>query len=206
MANLNNSEDLVDPEPISFALEILAALAGTAGLIVQAAQYSRDRSQDQSAVRKHLFAIDRSLNRIDEAYRSLISIYDENNILFAPVALGASPLFVDQKMRAELERLHSNIFYGGRDLQNAMTDLSTYLNRNNSEDALQIVRALDEVFQRARQSKRLLEFMIELGQMLELVTDFVYTLGERYEFQPTSIRITLMRDTVEQLRNRLRRR
>ena len=192
-----------DPEPLHFALAIFATLSGAAGLIIQMAQHRRERNRDQNIIRKHLFIADRSLNRIDEAYRSLISIFDENGILLAPFALGKSALYADERLRSELNRLQSNIFYGGRDLLNALVELSALLANRDSETALEIARTLDEIFQRARHSNRLLEFFIELGYMLELVTEFIYRIGERYGFQPTSIRIGLIRDTISQLKSRI---
>jgi hypothetical protein len=193
-----------DPEPISLALAIFATLSGAAGLIIQMAQHRRERIRDENKIRKHLFTADRSLNRIDEAYRSLISIFDENGILLAPFALGQSPLYADKRLRSELDRLRSNIFYGGRDLLDALVELSELLANRDSETALEIAHTLDEIFHRARHSNRLLEFLIELGFMLELVTDFIYRIGERYGFQPTSIRIGLIRDTIHQLKSRIK--
>jgi hypothetical protein len=195
--------DLRDPEPVSFALAIFAALSGAAGLVIQTAQHIRELRHDRAETKKQLFIADRSLNRIDESYRSLISIFDEHDCLMAPFALGQNPIYADEKLRLELDRLQSNIFYGGRDLQNAFAELSSLLKPNDAEVALEIARTLDQVFQKAIHSKKLLEFMIELGSMLELITDFIYRLGERYEFHPTSIRIGLIRDTIRQLRNRL---
>jgi hypothetical protein len=193
-----------DPEPISFALAIFTALSAAAGLVIQMAQHRRERIQDKNTIRKHLFIADRSLNRIDEAYRSLISIFDENGILLAPFALGQNPLYVDKRLRSELNRLQSNIFYGGKDLQNALVELSELLANKDSETALEIARTLDETFHSARRSNRLLEFLVELGKMLELVTDFIYRIGENYEFQRTSIRIGLIRDTIRELESRVK--
>jgi len=192
---------MVDPEPISIALELFAALAGAAGLTVQTVYFARERSQDAADLRKHLFTLDRSMNRVDEAHRSLISVYDENEILLSPITLGRSPMFVDERMRSELDRLPRNIFYGGPDLQNALTEISTKVDRSDSETSLQIARQPEEVFQSA-QSNRLLEFMIEIGRMLELVSAFLYGLGEEYAFGPTSTRLTLIRGTVQNLRIR----
>lgn len=193
-----------DPEPLHFALAILATLSGAAGLIIQMAQYRRERNRDRNIIRKHLFIADRSLNRIDEAYRSLISIFDENGILLAPFAPGKSALYADERLRSELNRLQFDIFYGGRDLLNALVELSELLANRDSEIALKIARDLDEIFQKTLHSNRFLEFFIELGRMLELVTEFIYRIGERYGFQPTSIRIGLIDDTISRLKSRIK--
>ena len=202
--HVNKPSQVLDPEPIGFALGLFATLSSAAGLIIQSAQYMKDRRQDRAAARNLLFTADRSLNRIDESYRSLISIFDEHECLNAPFALGRAPILADPDLYDTLERHQSNIFYGGRDLQNALTELVGLLSKSDSEIAMDISASLDEIFQKARKSNRILEFMIELGSMLEIITDFLYRLGERYEFRPTSVRIRLIQDTIHQLRNRLK--
>lgn len=204
MTNSSTTEipELIDPEPISFSLSIFAALTAAAGVIIQITDSNRKRIQDKSAIRKHIYNADRSLNRLDEAYRNLISVYDEQNILGSPIVLGRNPLFVDERLKIELERLHSNIFYGGRDLQDALIELSGLLDQKDSQSTIGLAADLDGIFQSAWHAKNFLEFMIELGQMLNLITDFINGIGKKFNFIPTSRRDSLLRDTIEQLRSR----
>lgn len=196
----NQATRLKDPEPVSFALGVFAALSGAAAVIIQGVQYFTEKKHHRAVVLKNIFTADRSLNRIDESYRSLISIFDEYGCLHAPFALGQRPIFVDEDRFSEIDRLQSNIFYGGRDLQKALTELASLIREEDSELAMKICHTLDEAFQRARHSDKLLQFMIELGIMLEMITEFLYRIGKRYKFQPTSPRTNLIQDTIQQLR------
>ena len=196
------SNDLKDPEPISFALNLFAALTGAAGLIIQTSQYVKKKKTEKNEVRKQLYVIDRSLNRIDEAYRSLISIFDEYNCLGAKFSLGACPIFANESLRKELSRLQANIFYGGRELNDALTELSVLVNEEDSQLALEFTRELEAIFRHAMNSEHMIEFMIDLGMMLHEITKFIYSLGEIYKFEPTSVRINLIRDTIHQLKSK----
>jgi len=56
----DTENNLQDPEPISFALGLFAALVGGAGLAVQLAQYAREVRQDRATVIRHLHTADRA--------------------------------------------------------------------------------------------------------------------------------------------------
>jgi len=135
----------------------------------------------------------------------LISIYDEFEFLDIPFAPGRNPFFPDDRLRAELDRIQSNVFYGGRDLQNALSELAGVLRKPDSNYARELSNSLDDIFQKALASRRLLEFLIQLGTLLQFTSQFLYRVAEQYEFEPTSTRMSLISDTLRQLELRLKR-
>lgn len=191
--------EIRDPEPISLAIGIFSALAGAGGLIIAAKQHSDQRRRDRAVTRSCLYEADRALNRLDEAYRTLISILDEHGIINAPMVLGSTPLYGNQRFVESIDRLRSNIFYSGRDLQNALVDLSSNIGPKEQETLLSISGELNDLFQRGRHSERFLEFLIAMGRMIELITIALYKISEQHNFRYSESRIHLIEQTLNTL-------
>jgi len=197
-------ENLRDPEPISFALALFSALVGGAGLAVQILLLKRERPKEPDLVKSPLYRADRALNRLDEAYRSLISIYDEFGILEIPFAPGREPFSVDNKLIAELRRIRANIFYGERDLQDALFELGVVLRGEESSYVMELSSKLETTFKKALGSRILLEFFIQLGWLFQLINEFIDRVAEQHSLELPSTRKSLISDTIGQLAQRIR--
>jgi hypothetical protein len=198
---INIEGNLKDPDPISIALALLGPLVGAGSLIVQqVSQRARERRENRATVRKHLHMIDRALNRLDEAYRSLISIYNQFEVLNIPFIPGKNPLYADEKVTGELNRLLSNIFYGGRDLQDALSELVGLV--SESDVAVELSDALEVIFRKALHSEQLFEFLIHLGILMKYISEFLHQVGEDYGFRPSSNHTRLIQSTLDDLESR----
>lgn len=193
--------ELKDPEYLSLGLQIFAALMGSAGLASQIAQIFKSKKIERSKVKKHLHKADRALNRLSKAYRDLISIYDENDILNQPFAPSKKPIMVDNKLMGELDRLKSETFYGGRELEEELVELAGVLDKNDVDYALDLARRVDETFHEALRSKRFLEFLIQLGFILNVVIEFIYEVAKRYQIFLTADHPKALNDTLQRLRS-----
>ncbi len=197
----SDKTELKDPEYLSLGLQIFAALMGSAGLASQIAQIYKSKKMERTKVKKHLHKADRALNRLSKAYRDLISIYDENEILEQPFAPSKKPIMVEKKMMDELDRLKSETFYGGRELEEELVELSGVLDKNDVDYALDLAGKVDETFHEALRSKRFLEFLIQLGFILNLVIDFIYKVAKRYQIFLTADHPNALNDTLQKLKS-----
>ena len=199
---------LSDPDPLYFAFELFTALVSGAGLVVtvvEAARQRRIRSTEvRASVIERLNAIDRALNRLDECYRSLVSIYDELDLLNIPFGPGKGTLRVARGMKTELDRLRSTAFSAGNELQNGLSDLAGVLSASDVDRAVELSNALDRLFHDALTSGIFLNFFIQLGILIQFVSDFTYQIAERYDFRLTSNRTPLLGEMLQRLQNRLK--
>lgn len=195
--NVEN-DNLCDPEPITLILSLFAIAVGAASLSINYLNYSRNRKQDKSTVIKNLHIADRSLNRIEEAYRGLISIFDQYNILELDFAPLKQPLIADEN---EFKRIRDNIFYGGRDLQDSISNLIGIgsFEKHYIEKSIDLSNKLDELFHKALSSKKIFNILINLGLIIKLVGDFLYMVGEDYNFKPTSLRLEWVDNLIKKL-------
>jgi hypothetical protein len=211
MSNANQSghrtQGMTDPEPLSLAFGLFAALVGGAGLVVNIIREARQRRIHSTDVRasviKRLNVIDRALNRLDECYRSMVSIYDEMEVLDIPFGPGKGMLRVTRGMKTELDRLRSTIFSAGKELQDGLSDLAGELSESDVDRAVELSNALDRLFHDALASKSLLNFFVQLGMLMQFVSEFTYQIAERYDFRLTSNRAPLLGETLKRLQNRL---
>lgn len=201
-------QEMTDPDPLYFALELFAALVSSAGLVVNVIGEARQRrihsTEIRASVIERLNVIDRALNRLDECYRSLVSIYDEMDLLNIPFGPGKGTLRVTRGMKTELDRLRSATFSAGKDLQDGLSDLPGSLSASDVDRALELTNALDGLFRDALTSKRLLDFFIQLGMLMQFVSAFIYEIAERYDFRLTSNRTPLLGETLQRLQNTLK--
>jgi hypothetical protein len=206
--SMHSTQEMSDPDPLYFAFELFTAIVSGAGLVVtvvEAARQRRIRSTEvRASVIERLNAIDRALNRLDECYRSLVSIYDELDLLNIPFGPGKGTLRVARGMKTELDRLRSTAFSAGNELQNSLSDLAGSLSASDVDRALELTNALDGLFRDALTSKRLLDFFIQLGMLMQFVSAFIYEIAERYDFRLTSNRTPLLGETLQRLQNRLK--
>jgi hypothetical protein len=211
MSNTNQSghstQAMCDPDPLYFAFELFTALVSGAGLVVSLIKEARQRRIHSTEVRasviERLNVIDRALNRLDECYRSLVSIYDELHLLDIPFGPGKATLRVARGMKTELDRLRSTTFSAGKELQDGMSDLAGELSESDVDRAVELTNALDSLFRDALTSKRLLNFVIQLGMLMQFVSAFTYEIAQRYDFRLTSDRTSLLGETLQRLQNRL---
>jgi hypothetical protein len=198
---------MTDPEPLSLAFVLFAALVGGAGLVVNVIREARQRriysTEVRASVIERLNVIDRALNRLDECYRSMLSIYDEMEVLNIPFGPGKGTLRVTRGMKTELDRLRSAAFSAGRELQEGLSDLAGELSESDVDRAVELSNALDKLFHDALASKSLLNFFIQLGMLMEFVSQFTYQIAERYDFRLTSNRAPLLDETLRRLQNSL---
>jgi hypothetical protein len=203
----HSRQALSDPDPLYFAFELFTALVSGAGLVVtvvEAARQRRIRSTEvRASVIERLNVIDRALNRLDECYRSMVSIYDEMELLNIPFGPGKGTLRVTRGMKTELDRLRSTTFSAGKELQDGLSDLAGELSQSDVDRAVELSNALDTLFHDALTSKSLLNFFIQLGMLMQFVSEFIYQIAERYDFRLTSDRRPLLGETLQRLQNRL---
>jgi hypothetical protein len=194
--------DQLDPDPYSIAFSFFAALTGGASLSIAITNKMRDSAQAQSEARRFLFSIDRALTRLDDAYRNLLSIYEQHDILDQKIELGLHPLMLDQVQRTELRNLHSDIFHAGQDLQDSLADLSAVAGFRDSQTALKLARTLNRLFEKARRSRNLINFMIGIGSMLIALTRFVNYVGQYYAYDSDLERLPILQNLVRTLKSR----
>ena len=203
----HRTQGLTDPEPLSLAFALFAAVVGGAGLVVNVIREARQRRVHSTEVRasviERLNVIDRALNRLDECYRSMVSIYDEMELLNIPFGPGKGTLRVTRGMKTELDRLRSATFSAGKELQDGLSDLAGELSESDVDRAVELSNALDTLFHDALTSKSLLNFFIQLGMLMQFVSEFIYQIAERYDFRLTSDRRPLLGETLQRLQNRL---
>ena len=203
----HRTQGLTDPEPLSLAFALFAAVVGGAGLVVNVIREARQRRVHSTEVRasviERLNVIDRALNRLDECYRSMVSIYDEMELLNIPFGPGKGTLRVTRGMKTELDRLRSATFSAGKELQDGLSDLAGELSQSDVDRAVELSNALDTLFHDALTSKSLLNFFIQLGMLMQFVSEFIYQIAERYDFRLTSDRRPLLGETLQRLQNRL---
>jgi hypothetical protein len=203
----HRTQGLTDPEPLSLAFALFAAVVGGAGLVVNVIREARQRRVHSTEVRasviERLNVIDRALNRLDECYRSMVSIYDEMELLNIPFGPGKGTLRVTRGMKTELDRLRSTTFSAGKELQDGLSDLAGELSQSDVDRAVELSNALDTLFHDALTSKSLLNFFIQLGMLMQFVSEFIYQIAERYDFRLTSDRRPLLGETLQRLQNRL---
>jgi len=212
MSNINQSghspQAISDPDPLFLAFELFTALASGAGLVVSVIGEARQRrihaTEVRASVIMRLNVIDRALNRLDECFRSLISIYDEQHLLIIPFGPGKGALRIAPGKKTELDRLRSAAFSAGKELQDGLSDLAGELSESDVDRAVEFTNALDRLFRDALASKRLLNFFIQLGMLMQFVTDFTYAIAERHDFRLTSNRTPLLGETIQELQNRLK--
>ena len=175
-------------------------------MIAQLVETARQRRIHLTDVRatviSRLNKVDRALNRLDEAYRSLVSIYDELDLLRIPFGPGKGAVRVAGGLKRELDRVRSAIFSAEKELEDGLSALAETLSGTDVDTAANLANALDDLFRVALSSKRFLEFFIELGMLLEFATHFADEIARRYDFRLTSNRDPLVRETVQRLRNR----
>lgn len=212
MSNTNqfghSTQAMSDPDPLYFALELFAALVSGAGLVVNVVEAARQRRihsrEARASVIERLNVIDRALNRLDECYRSLVSIYDELHLLNIPFGPGKGTLRVARGMKTELDRLRSTAFSAGKELQDGLSDLAGELSESDVDRAVELTNALDSLLRDALTSKRLLNFFIQLGMLMQFVSAFTYEIAQRYDFKLSSNRTPLLGETLQELQNRLK--
>ena len=203
-----SAQELVDPDPLYFVLELFSALASAAGLVIGVIQEARRRRIHLTEVRatiiERLNVIDRALNRLDECYRSLVSIYDELHLLDIPFGPGKGSVRIARGMKSELDRLRSTVFSAGKEVQDGLSDLAGELSESDVDQALELSNALDSLFHGALASRNLLEFFVQLGFLMEFVSNFIYAIAQRYDFRLTSNRAPLLGETLQRLKDRQR--
>lgn len=197
-----------DPDPISLGFLIYGAVIASSSLVVAIANRvdsersrSEERARDEAQIRMYLGRIDRTLNQLDEAFRSLVSVFDQHGVLNAPFTLGASPIFVDEALITEIRRLQNTYFNAGRDLYEALDELSSRIGEEMQNEAQQIARELVALFEESRVSRTVVAFIIDVGRMLERLSTFVMQVGEHYRYSsiPARARQAAINETIEYL-------
>lgn len=220
-------ERLKDPDPISLGFMIFAAVSSGASLIISMSSHERQRRRDieewarsearereerersedriRRRIRRYSGAADRALDQIDGAYRSLVSIFDEQEILEAPFSLGEIHIYADDELVRELRRLRDTCAHAGQDLEEALDELSELVADELQDIAREYADHLDKQFNEARRSETMLQFMLELGHMLEDQSRFIVSVGERYDFStiPASTRLLSLEQITADLQRRM---
>jgi tetratricopeptide (TPR) repeat protein len=178
-----------DPDPISLGFMIYGAVIASSSLVVALANrvdtqrsQAEDQARDEGQVRMYLGRVDRALNRLEEAYRSLISVFDQQEVLEAPFSLGAAPIFADERLMAEIDRLRRTYFDSQKNLEDALDELASRIGKEMQNVAQQWSTKLVVIFEGSRTSSTVARFMLDVGQMLHGLSTFVMQVGERYEY------------------------
>jgi hypothetical protein len=196
---------LRDPEPISLSLTLLAAVASGMGVLYQRREHRRGQDRERAEVRDRLLKADRSLNRLDESYRSLISIYESSGLLEPGVAFvpGSTAMLVPPNVAQEARRVRSSAFSAGRDLEDALERLSSLL---TDDEAIQInssLGSMGQTFDRARRADDLSGFLLELGELIRTLSTAIYAVAEANNVPMSSSRLVLLDETMDALRARI---
>jgi hypothetical protein len=195
----------VDPDPLFFALEIftqvLGPLGGAVSVYRTAIGRKRERRIDRAAIVQELHAADRALTKIDSVYRTLISIFEEADVLTADLAPG-TPLVISTQISQELDKLRQESFRAGTSLNKALTSLSAHLDQQESDAAIALSHELHGAFQRSQTASTLADFLADTGEVIQLAHDYISGVGNRYGFQPVTMRTELLQEAIRRLRQR----
>jgi hypothetical protein len=198
------TSDLVDPDPLFFALEVFTQIIGSLGGAVSvyrsAVGMGRERRANRAEIVSHLHAADRELASIDRVYRALISIFEEADVLGDEFAPG-TPLVIPGRLARDLDQLRRDVFRAGTALNRELTGVSAHLSSQESDAAVSLSHEVHAVFRDARHAPTLAEFLAETGRAIQLASDFVARVGEGVGFTPVSVRTELLNEAIHRLRS-----
>jgi hypothetical protein len=191
---------LKDPEPVSLALALFAAITGGVGVAMQWGERRRGRGFDRGVARAKLLAADRVLNRLDEAYRSLISVFDQEGLLAtAPFSPGRSALLADSRLRAELDRIRRTGFDTGRELERTLDELGAHLADSDAIHASRLASEVEGQFRATLQAYELTDFLYGVGLLIKELSEFLENVARDLEVELPSSRLGLLMETLSRL-------
>jgi tetratricopeptide (TPR) repeat protein len=204
-----------DPDPVSLGFLIYAAVIASSSLVVaianrrdtkryRAEDQQRERERDEGQIRMYLGRIDRTLNRLDESFRSLVSVFDQEEVIDAPFALGAAPILADEALMAELERLQDTFFAAGKELYSSLDELSARIGEEMQRGAQRISQDLMGLFEDSRTARTVVRFILDIARILERLSTFIEQVGADYRyFSPSAtVRQLTLNQTISYLSER----
>lgn len=192
---------LQDPEPVSLSLTLFAAVTAGLGVIIQWTERRRALRHDRDLARTKLLTADRALNRLDEAYRSLISVFDQEHLLDRPVPFvpGRGTLVVDSRVRAEVSRIQRAAFDAGRQLERSLDELAPYLPDSEAVRASDLVYGVERDFRLAQRAEDMTEFLLNVGRLLAQLSEFLEGSANDLDIRLPSSRLELLGETLARL-------
>jgi Flp pilus assembly protein TadD len=201
-----------DPDPVSLGFLIYGAVIASSSLVVaianrrdtkryRAEDQQRERERDEGQIRMYLGRIDRTLNRLDESFRSLVSVFDQEEVIDAPFALGAAPILADEALMAELERLQDTFFAAGKELYTSLDELSARIGEEMQRGAQRISQDLMGLFEDSRTARTVVRFILDIARILERLSTFIEQVGADYRyFSPSAtVRQLTLNQTISYL-------
>jgi hypothetical protein len=193
-------ERLKDPEPISIGIAIFGACVGAAGLIRQYREHARQARERRRRLLRHLNEVDKGLNGLCESYFELLSVYKQQEIMDAELLPGEVSIRGDEELVEQVRRLRDRIHESGKEVEDALDDLSEYVDDHMSHRAREYSAQLLDRYKRAKDSDNVRPFMISIGYLLISISDFHYEMCGYYDFYPYfSNRSDRLREIVESL-------
>jgi hypothetical protein len=202
--NVSDDKDrqaqLKDPEPISLALALYAAVVSTAGLALQLWNRHTENKAEQSRVRLQFFLVDKGLNRLEETHRQLTEIYATHEVL-AVSTMGERNLEVDENGKAQVQAIRETIFDAWTTLEDAFEGLANLLDEHSQDVLWTYQSRLTDEFDQAKRFDDLRSLIISLANMLTTLSEFIEDLGHRYDYRSaySSLRRDELATTVERL-------
>lgn len=191
----------IDPDPVSLSLSLFAAISSGLSAAIKWREHRHGVKRDRDRAREKLFAADRALNRLDEAYRSLISIFEQEGVLAGPVTFlpGHGELLVDSRLRAEVDRVHRAAFDAGRQLERSLDELGPFLSDAEALRASDLVYAAEQGFRETQHAEEIHEFLVGVGRLIYHLSEFVEDVGATLDVQLPSTRLALLEETLARL-------
>jgi hypothetical protein len=196
----------IDPEPVSLSLTLFTAVSAGFGVVIQWAERRRGVRQDRDMARTKLLTADRALNRLDEAYRSLISIFEQQGLLdgYIPFLPGHGRLVVDSRLHGEISRNQRAAFDAGRGLEKSLDELGPFLADPEAMRASELAYTVDQSlvdrrFRETMHAEGMREFLIGVGRLLFQLSEFLEAVAADLQMQLPSTRLPLLEETLARL-------